>query len=175
MDQAIDQHLRELEPLGKASSFADEVRSVLKEIELFEGCSDDECNVICEYMRCYGAPRNTHILEEDSAGDFLVIVLTGMVDVVKAYGPDDTRVVAHIGPGGILGEMSLVDGQRRFATCVSREPTDFAVLTRADLNEILVDHPRLANKLLLILLQLMTQRLREATLRMLPTLHGEAV
>jgi len=175
MDQSIDQHLRELEPLGKASAFADEIRGVLKNIELFDGCSDDECNVICEYMRCYGAPRGTRILEEESAGDFMVIVLTGQVAVVKAYGLDDTRAVADIGPGGILGEMSLIDGQRRFATCVSREPTDFAVLTRADLNEILVDHPRLGNKLLLILLQLMTQRLRDATVRMLPTLCGEAV
>lgn len=175
MDQATDHHLRELEPLGKASAFADEIRSVLKNIELFDGCSDDECNVICEYMKCYGAARNTTVLREDTAGDFLIIVLTGRVDVVKFCGPDDQRIVAQIGPGGILGEMSLVDGQRRFATCITREPTDFAALTRDNLNEILVDHPRLGNKLLLILLQLMTQRLRDATTRMLPTLVGEAV
>jgi CRP-like cAMP-binding protein len=71
--------------------------------------------------------------------------------------------------------MSLIDGQRRFASCITTQPTDFAVLTRQRLNDILADHPRLATKLLLVLLQLITARLRDSTNRMLPTILGDLI
>ncbi len=71
--------------------------------------------------------------------------------------------------------MSLIDGLRRFASCVTTMPTDFAVLTRYRLNTILEEHPLLGAKLLLVLLQLMTARLRDATTRMLPTILGESI
>jgi CRP-like cAMP-binding protein len=93
--------------------------------------------------------------------------------VVKAAGPGQQKVVAHIEPGGFLGEMSLIDGKQRFASCISTQPTDFAVLTRQALSEILVDHPPLGSKLLILLLQLMTARLRDAVTKMLPTIDGE--
>jgi CRP/FNR family cyclic AMP-dependent transcriptional regulator len=165
----------DLEHLGSASGFVEEIHDVVKTLSPFEGFSTPECTALCEYMECFGAPSNATILGEDNPGDFLIIILTGQVDVVKAYGPADKKVVAHVGPGGFVGEMSLVDGQRRFASCVTTEPTDFAVLTRGGLNEILVDHPRLGNKVLLILLQLMTSRLRDATTRMLPTIVGGSI
>jgi CRP-like cAMP-binding protein len=71
--------------------------------------------------------------------------------------------------------MSLIDGAQRYASCVATEPTDFAVLTRSALNEIFLDNPRLGNKLLLLLLQLMTRRLRDTSDRLLPHLGGMAV
>lgn len=175
MDHPLNASLPGLEPLGSAAEFSEEIHAVLRTLTLFEAFSEQECKVICNYMRCYGAASNVGVLREDEIGDFMVMVLNGAVDVLKAYGPDDLKIVDHIGAGGILGEMSLVDGQHRFATCITREPTDFAVLTRDALNEILVDHPRLGNKLLLILLQLMTERLRTATTRMLPTLVSNAI
>ena len=166
---------QQLEPLGSASGYAEEIRPILSSLALFEGFSESECASIFDYMACYGAASNTTILQEGDVGDFLIMVLTGRMDVLKADATGESKVVAHILPGGILGEMSLIDGQHRFATCLTREPTDFAVLSRQALNEILVDNPRLGNKLLLILLQLMAQRLREATTRMLPTLVSDAI
>ena len=58
--------------------------------------------------------------------------------------------------------MSMVDGLERFASCVTNEPSDFAVLTRQKLNDMLADHPRLGNKFLLMLLDLSAARLRNA-------------
>jgi hypothetical protein len=57
-----------------------------------------------------------------------------------------------------------------------RAPTDFAVLTRHKLNAILAEHPPLGAKVLpLLLLQLMTGRLRETTTRMLPAILSQAI
>lgn len=165
----------DLENLGSAAGFVEEIQEIVKTLKLFEGFSRHECALLCDYMECYGAPSRSTILRETDSGDFLIIILTGRIDVVKAMTDAEGKVVAQFGPGGFLGEMSLLDGQQRFASCVTTEPTDFAVLTRASLNDILIDHPRLGNKLLLILLQLMNERLRDATTRMLPTIAGTSI
>lgn len=159
--------------LGSATGFVGEIHEVVNALALFEGFTLSDYTVLCEYMACFAALGHATLLTEDTAGDFLVIILTGSVEVVKAAGPGQQKVVAHIGPGGFLGEMSLIDGKRRFASCVSLQPTDFAVLTRESLNQILADHPQLGSKVLLLLLQLMTGRLRDAVTKMLPTIDGE--
>lgn len=159
--------------LGSATGFVEEIHDVVKALDLFEGFTLSDYSVLCEYMACFAAPGHATILTEATAGDFLVIILTGSVNVVKAAGPGQQKVVAHVGPGGFLGEMSLIDGKQRFASCISTQPTDFAVLTRQALSEILVDHPQLGSKLLILLLQLMAGRLRDAVTKMLPTIDGE--
>lgn len=105
----------------------------------------------------------------------MVIVLTGQVDVLKNDGIGARKLVTRVGPGSFLDEMFLIDWRKRIASCVATQPTDFAVLTRDMLNSIMNEYPRLANKILLLLLQLMTCRLRDATTRMLPTIVSEAI
>ena len=119
-------------------------------------------------MYCYAAPRNYVLLEEGSKGDFLLLILTGTVSVVKTVLGHGGKEIAQVGAGASLGELSLFDGRPRFATCITLVPTDFAVLTRESLNELLIHYPRLANKLLLVLLHILTIRMRETTDRFLP-------
>ena len=161
--------------LGSASGYLDEIYEVVKALSLFEGFSVSEYSKFCEYMVCFGAQRGDIIFSEAAEGNLLVIVLTGQVDVMKNDGAGARKLVTRVGPGGFLGEMSLIDGRKRFASCVATQPTDFAVLTRDMLNTIMIEYPRLANKVLLLLLQLMTSRLRDATTRMLPTIVSEAI
>ncbi|MBL8381612.1 MAG: cyclic nucleotide-binding domain-containing protein [Burkholderiales bacterium] len=162
--------LPDLAPLGRASDFLEDILEVLRPLALFEGFSAQECGELCDYLACFGAPTNAAIIREGEPGNFLVIVLTGMIRVVKRGEDGEPRVVAEAGPGAFLGEMSLIDGKPRFASCLAAAPADLAVLTRDGLNALMVDHPRLGQKLLLMLLRLMAARLRETTQRMLPYL-----
>ena len=164
-----------LVPLGRGADYLEEILEVLKPLALFEGFSAIECGQLCEYLDCYGAPSSTTVIREGEAGDFLVIVLTGRVRVTKRAADGEDKAVAEVGPGAFLGEMSLIDGKPRFASCVSSEPVDLAALSRDKLNELMVDHPRLGQKLLLMLLRLTTARLRDATVRMLPHLVDVSV
>ena len=164
-----------MEQLGSASSYLDEIFSVVKSLMLFEDFTVVEYTKLCEYMLCFGALRGDTILQEGTEGNFMMVVLTGQVDVLKNDATGNKKLVARVGPGSFLGEMSLIDGQKRFASCVATQPTDFAVLTRDMLNMIMVDYPHLANKVLLLVLQLMTSRLRDATTRMLPTIVCESI
>lgn len=176
--EAISSNATELYPefehLGPASEFAEEIFKIIEHIALFEDLDRREVVRLCRHMQCYGAPRNAILLQEKDEGEHLLNVLTGRVNVIKDT-PQGYQTIASAGAGASLGEMSMIDGAHRFASCITIEPTDFAVLTRAELTEIVVDHPRLGNKLLLLLLQLMTRRLRDASNRLLPYIAGDAV
>ena len=82
-----------LEPLGSASGYAEEIRPILSSLALFEGFSESECAAIFDYMACYGAASNTTILQEGDVGDFLIMVLTGRMDVLKADATGESKVV----------------------------------------------------------------------------------
>ena len=157
----------QLQKLGSASLYFDEIFS-LEHVKLFEDFSRDEIEALCRYMACYAAPSNYPLLTEGDEGDSLILILTGKVSVIKQTEFGDHDCIATAEPGMSLGEMSLIDGCPRFTSCYTIVPTDFAVLSRASLNSILVQMPRLGNKLLLVLLQIMTTRLRDTSLMLFP-------
>lgn len=164
--------LADFERLGSGRDYAKSIGGVINKIRFFEDLSDDDADIICSQMQCFAAKRGQKILCENDTNDFMVIILTGEVSVVKAE-PDDTlKVLAVVNHGTSLGEMSLIDGTPRFASCVANVPTDFAVLTRDGLFNLIVNHPPLGNKILLILLQIVSQRLRETSERLMPHIIG---
>jgi len=175
MDHYQPESLFEFQPLGSAMRFAEEIGEIINHAPMFDGLNFQEVKAMCSFMNCYAAERGSVLIKEGEQGASLLIVLTGSVDVVKLNSSGKSVRVATVGPGQTLGEMSLVDGQRRFATCIADEPVDFALLTRAALNEILMVHPRLGNKVLLLLLCLFTRRLRHAIGLAMPNMVEYAV
>jgi CRP/FNR family transcriptional regulator, cyclic AMP receptor protein len=162
----------DIEYLGHADRFLDEILEGIESVQLFEGFERDELNVLCHFMPCYAAPRDYILFEEGCKSDFLIIVLTGHVDVIKMIPGQDIKKIRDVGPGASLGELSLVDKRPRYATCITTVPTDFAVLRRDVLDEVLVHYPRLANKLLLVLLHTITMRMRETSDRFIPNVYS---
>jgi len=151
----------DVQPLGTARDFVDEFIDVLKKQPVMHHFSSQELTLLAEYMDCFGVPRKSTVIYEGDVGDFLAILVTGEAHIVKLQDAEEA-VVGVIKPGELFGEMSMVDGLERFASCVTSEPSDFAVLTRPKLNDMLADHPRLGNKFLLMLLGLSAARLRNA-------------
>ena len=165
----------DLDYLGGASAYADEVYEVISKGPIFEEFSHQEIEVICQFMHCYAAKRDSVLIKEGEEGDYLLVVLSGKVIVRKYDLKGQPLGIAMVGPGNILGEMSLFDGEHRFATCSAVVPTDFAVMTRADLNELLVLYPRLANKFLIKMIQSMIGRMRDTGLRLVENITGPIV
>jgi CRP/FNR family transcriptional regulator, cyclic AMP receptor protein len=168
MNSTVQMLYPELEYLGSATRFIEDILQVIDQIPFFGGFSDQELQALSGYMGCYGAPRNARLLTEGQTDNHMLLLLTGRAVVLKNDAQGIEKIVAEAGPGATLGEMSMIDGSPRSASCVTTEPTDFAVLTRDSLNEIFINSPRLGNKLLLVLLQLTMRRLREASNRLLP-------
>ena len=144
--------------LGCASEYIEDIWESIDQIDLFQTFTLDEVKAVCHYLHCYAAPRGYMLFEPEYQADHLILVLSGGVSVTEVRdGVEDSMEFLL---GATLGESALVDQQPWHATCVAMVPTDFAVLSRQALNEMLVNYPRLANKLLLVLMQKIALRLR---------------
>lgn len=173
LDRPLPAAVARFTRLGSASGYQDEIFGILDHIWLFEDLRQEEVARLCEKMECFAAKRGDVIIQEGDEGDFLLIMLTGEVAIVKGDPATEMKRIATVGPGASIGELSLIDGAPRFASCIANEPCDFAILTRDTLYDILVLDPSLGNKLLLIILQIVSQRLRDTSEKLLPFLNGE--
>jgi CRP/FNR family transcriptional regulator, cyclic AMP receptor protein len=156
---------QDIEYLGSASSFVDEVLEAMNLGVHFDQFYRYEAEELCRFLHCFSAPTGTILLKEGEEGDHLIIVLSGHIQVLKSDIHGSSRGIAMVGRGSVIGEMSLIDGEHRFASCIAAEQTQIAVLSRSDLNEIMALHPRLSNKFLLMMLQIMVGRLRDTGIR----------
>ena len=161
-----------LKPIGRASEFADEIHTLMAKTPLFSGLDIDETRKLGAFMYVYEAPPGVTVISEGESGDFMMLLMNGMVDVLRRnrYNYPSRIAVAH--SGHALGEMSMFDGEPRFASCVTLEYSRIAVLTRDALMLVLSDEPKLGNKILLKLVQLLSERLRQTSAKLVSYLEA---
>ncbi len=104
-----------------------------------------------------GFPLQTYrpgerIFVEGEEGSAMYVVRSGRVSITT-YG----TVLENVGPNGIFGEMSLIDGAPRSATAVAAEPTEVAPIDGRAFAHLVRQDPDFA----LRVLRLLTRRLRQ--------------
>ena len=162
----------DVEFLGDAVPFVGRIREIIEVIQLFEDFEPDELDGLARYMRCYRAPLGTEIIHEGDSGDFMLLVLSGNVEIVKKDVRGLAQIMATAGPGKTLGEMSLIDGEPRFASCVALDVVEVAVLDRESLSRIIAEEPRIGVKLMMELLMLLNQRLRSVSAQLMDCMEA---
>ena len=125
-------------------------------------------------MDVYQAPAGTEIIHEGEGGDFMLMLIEGKVEVLKRDRWNTPQLIAVVEAGKTLGEMSMIDGEARFATCVAAEPTVLAVLDRENLARIIVEQPMLGAKILMELVLMLSQRLRSTSARLLQLMDEQS-
>jgi len=161
-----------MKPVGRASEFADQIHGLMSKTPLFSGLDIDEARKLGTFMYVYEGPPGITVVNEGETGDFMMLLMQGMVDVLRRnrYNYPSRIAVAHSGHS--LGEMSMFDGEPRFASCVTLERSRIAVLTRDALMLVLGDEPKLGNKILLKLVQLLSERLRQTSAKLVSYLEA---
>lgn len=161
-----------LRPVGRASEFADEIHGMMARTPLFSGLDIDETRKLGTFMYVYEAGSGVTVISEGETGDFMMLLMSGLVDVLRRnrYNFPSRIAVAH--GGHALGEMSMFDGEPRFASCVTLEHSRIAVLTRDAMMLVLADEPKLGNKILLKLVQLLSDRLRQTSAKLVSYLEA---
>lgn len=159
--------LQSLERVGKGTAIANEIFSLVGRSLFFAEFSREDISILSGYMDVYRAQAGETIIRENEGGDFMLLVIEGSVDIFKRGMRSGQQHMTSAGPGMTLGEMSMIDGEPRFATCVATETTVFAVLHRDDMAKIILDHPSLGSKVLVKLVSMLSSRLRQTSARLL--------
>jgi CRP/FNR family transcriptional regulator, cyclic AMP receptor protein len=161
------QQISHLEYLGDAIRFSNQIHALIPKCTLLENFSPAEVRLLAHFMEVYRAESGMEIIREGEGGDFMLMLVEGRVDVNKRDRWNTPQHIAQVEAGRTLGEMSMIDGEPRFATCVAAEATLIAVLDRETLARIIVEEPLLGAKLLMELVLMLSQRLRATSEKLL--------
>jgi CRP/FNR family cyclic AMP-dependent transcriptional regulator len=123
-----------------------------------------EARTVVAYMQPHRIAEGTTFIREGDSQmtDFMLLVVEGDVTieaiVVSRTAPITVTV---LGAGSLIGEMGLIDGAPRSASCTALSELRTAVLTRAALNRLIEHEPRTAAKLVLAISMRVSQRMRD--------------
>lgn len=173
LENPSDQNnLLKLEKLNKDPGFNEEIFGLVGKSQFFAEFSREDIATLARYLDVYRAQPGQVIIREGDSGDFMLLILEGEVDILKKGLSGEQQHMTSVGPGMTLGEMSMIDGEPRFATCLATQPTVFAVLNRDNMAKIILDHPGLGSKILVKLVTMLSLRLRQTSARLLHYLEG---
>lgn len=148
-------------PIEETPALATQAAHLLRTPQALVSLTSDEARFVVQYMRLVSFPQGTVLFREgdDGRSSYMLLLLEGEVSVDAGLPPESVAIAA-LGPGSIIGEMALIDGMPRSASCVAVSPVRAAGLSRRGLEILLEEHPRVAARLMVGLSQRIADRLR---------------
>jgi CRP-like cAMP-binding protein len=163
-----------LEVLGLCHGLAQNDATLLQNSALLDHFTADEADTLGGAMLRVHAQPGQILIQEGATGDWMMLILSGTVDVTRRSPQGAPSRLAVIKSGASVGEMSMLDGEPRFATCAALEEVEAGVLTRVAIGQLIHDHPAVGAKLLVKLTQLLAQRLRNTSNQLVKARAGAA-
>lgn len=144
------------------SALLEEISSMLVESDLFSQMSPVELNAAARYFGVNKIARDETVFDEGDIGAFMCIVHSGWIAVIKANQNEELVEVATLGPGRAFGEMAVLDGEHRSATCKAAEDSVLLTLSKEALDKMLEEHPRIGARVIRSISVSLSRRLRMA-------------
>jgi CRP-like cAMP-binding protein len=115
----------------------------LRLVPLFTSCSNKELEKVARAGDEISMTAGTLIVDQGQTGREAFVVLDGEVTVKR-----NGRKVATLGPGAVVGELSLLDHGPRTATAVCETDCSLLVIDQRRFLGVLDDVPAITHKLL---------------------------
>jgi CRP/FNR family transcriptional regulator, cyclic AMP receptor protein len=115
----------------------------LRSVPLFASCSAKELQIVAKAGTELTVKGGTTIIEQGDTGREAFVVMTGSLGVKR-----NGKKVASLGPGSMVGELSLLDHGPRTATVTTEGDSDLFVIDQRSFAGVLDAVPTLSHKLL---------------------------
>ncbi len=126
---------------------AGELMALLEKVEMFSPLSKPELKELVEHLSVKSYAAGEVPVRQGEPGDSFYVIKSGRVDVVMEKSPDETAVVATLGPGNFFGEMSLLTGAARTASIHVKDDAELIVIDKESFGITLVNNPSIAESL----------------------------
>ena len=124
---------------------------LVEEIELFRGLTPAQMNQVKGWLYCRNYPAGTHIITAEQPGEVVYIIQRGSVKIYVEQISGAQVILALLGPGDIVGEISLIDSSGRSASVVTLEESRLLWMGGGAFQECLHTIPAFAQNLVRIL------------------------
>ena len=131
---------------------------LLKRVPLFKSLSDAQAVALAHSSEKKRFKRHENIVEIGQQSQSLFIILSGRARVILASPRGREIVLASLGSGDCIGEMSLMDDEPHSATVTADTTVDALVLSKQAFNICMMQNSHLA----VSIMQGLVSRLRKA-------------
>ena len=131
---------------------------LLRRVPLFSLLTVTQAEVISGAVTKQRYKRGEVLVEQGQKSNALAILLTGRARVVSADSRGREVILATLGPGDYIGEMSIIDNEPHSATVRAEVQTDVLLLGRADFARCLAENASMS----LVVMRGLVKRLRHA-------------
>ena len=139
------------------------VIDLLIEIPMFDQIKADDLKILARNMNFMDFQPREVIFTEGDKGDFVCFVTKGALDVVKKNEKGKDVVIASLGKGRSIGEMSIIDDFPRSATVKAKTQSTLLILTRKSFDQMLEQHPQIGVKLLKGIAKFLSMNMRKTS------------
>ena len=132
---------------------------MLQQVEIFQGLSSEELEVLASGSTNRSFPKNTVVIHENDPADSLFIIESGKVKVYCSDKNGKEFVMNTQAAGDYFGELALLDDSTRSASVRTVEKSAFCIIYKDDFNRVLDTHPNIGRQLI----RNLSQRVRKLT------------
>lgn len=141
------------------------ISQFIANIPMFDDLSIAELELLAERMNLVHLSPGETLFDEWEMGHFVCFVESGTVQMLKKSARDEYAVIASLGRGRSVGEMSIIDNIPRSATLKALTSARIVTFSRSSFEGILVTHPGVGIKLLKGMVRLLGHNLRKTSSR----------
>ena len=134
----------------------------LSDVELFRDLSDRDRTELERMTTLTNVPRGRVFYQPEDVSEVLFLVKQGQVQLYRISPEGKKLVIATLGTGAIFGEMALLGQQMHNAFAEAMEDSVILVMSRADLERLILNKPILG----LRMLEITGRRLSDAESRL---------
>ena len=101
---------------------------------------------------------------EKTNNDFMMLILSGDVRVEsESSSGADEMIVTVMSAGSLIGEIGMINGTARSASCIASTELAVAVLSRSSMKKLIADEAEVAARFLLAISSRLAEHLRDTT------------
>jgi CRP/FNR family transcriptional regulator, cyclic AMP receptor protein len=132
--------------------------NALAEIALFKGLPLERLRRLNDQLHKKSVPAGTNMITAEQPGEVVYVLLEGTVKILIEQMDGREVILAFLGAGDTVGEMSLVDSAGRSANVMTMEKCTFLWMDRNTFQDLLKNVPEFTQNLV----RMLSGRLRMA-------------
>ncbi len=137
-----------------------ELEQSLLAIPPFQSLTKRELDMLFTIIHNRSYLAGEYIFYQGDPGIGLYIIREGEVKIERKDESGDAIQLAYLKKGDFLGELALVDGEKRSASALAVTDVRLAVIFKPDLDEFIEEYPKKGIKILQGISHIMAGRLR---------------
>jgi CRP/FNR family transcriptional regulator, cyclic AMP receptor protein len=144
----------------------DLVKNLVDELPLLSELSARERNILAAVFRLRSLKDGATLCREGDRGASFFIVAKGVIEVHKELPNEQREKLAEIGRNNLIGQVALIDGKPRSATCLAKGASLVLECARDDFDRLFQAGSPFAFKIIDQVVIDLSKRLREANLQL---------